>query len=80
MQKVNTHEAKTKLSWILFKVEKDGKTFRICRNGVPVADLVPIQKEKKKKRRLRKHPLLSKIKILYDPTEPLPPEDWGDLI
>jgi len=78
MQRVNTHEAKTKLSQIL--LEKKGKTFRICRNGVPVADLVPIQEEKHTKSRLRKHPVLSKGKILGDITSPLPPEDWGSLI
>ena len=59
MENVNIHEAKTKLSSLLLKVEQNGETFLICRNGKPVAELVP----HKKSSRLAYHPNLSKIKI-----------------
>ena len=75
MQNVNIHEAKTKLSAILLDVEQKGETYLICRNGKPVAKLVP----HKKKDRLTYHPALSKIKIKYDPTEELSTEEWGEI-
>ncbi len=74
MQSVNVHEAKTNLSSLLAEIEK-GKSFLICRNGKVVADLVP----HKKKKRIKAHPLLSKIKINYDPTEVLTEDEWGEV-
>ena len=69
MQKLNIHEAKTKLSAVLLEVEQKGESFLICRNGRPVAELVP----HKKQSRLSYHPALSRIEINYDPTEDLFP-------
>ncbi|OGV76468.1 MAG: hypothetical protein A3K19_32220 [Lentisphaerae bacterium RIFOXYB12_FULL_65_16] len=40
MQAVNMFEAKNKLSGLVAKVEQDGESFLICRNGKPVAELV----------------------------------------
>lgn len=74
MQSVNVHEAKTNLSSLLAEIEK-GKSFLICRNGKVVADLVP----HKKRKRTKVHPLLSRIKINYDPTEVLTEDEWGEL-
>ncbi|MEI6421352.1 MAG: type II toxin-antitoxin system Phd/YefM family antitoxin [Lentisphaerota bacterium] len=74
MRSVNVHEAKTNLSSLLAEIEK-GKSFLICRNGKVVADLVP----HKKRKRTKVHPLLSKIKINYDPTEVLTEDEWGEL-
>ena len=74
MKALNVHEAKTNLSSLLSEIEK-GNSFLICRNGVPVADLVP----HKKKNRTKPHPKLGKIRIRYDPTEVLAPEEWGDV-
>ena len=74
MQSVNVHEAKTNLSSLLVEIEK-GKSFLICRNGKVVADLVP----HKRKRRTKAHPLLSRIKIKYDPTEALTDDEWGEI-
>ncbi len=71
---MNVHEAKTQLSRILEDVEK-GECYVICRNGRPVADLVV----HKTRRRTTPHPELSKVKILCDPTEPLSPDEWGEL-
>ncbi len=38
---VNTHEAKTTLSTLLAAVKEKGENVIICRNGKPVARLVP---------------------------------------
>jgi len=72
MKALNVHETKTKLSSILAQVENNGEKFTICRNGKPIADLVPHQT----KSRLVPDPLLSKVKVKYDLTEPLTAEDW----
>jgi prevent-host-death family protein len=72
MKTVNVHEAKTNFSSLLATVEDSSESFIICRNGEPVADLVP----HKKVNRLKPHPVLSKIKINYDPTEPLSESEW----
>jgi len=73
---VNVHEAKTNLSSLLLQMEKSGEPVLICRNGKPVADLVP---HRPVKRNMKPHPVMSKIKINYDPTEPLTPEELGPL-
>ncbi len=71
---VNVHEAKTTLSALIAEVEKTGKTVFICRNGKPVADLMPHRRTD----RLRPHPVMSAIKIHYDPTEALAPDEWPE--
>ena len=72
MKTVNVHDAKTNFSKLLAQVEEDGNPVVICRNGKPIADLVP----HKRKSRVTPHPTLTKIKINYDPTEPLTEEEW----
>jgi prevent-host-death family protein len=72
MKSVNVHQAKTNLSRLLAAVEKKKERVVICRNGKPVADLIPHKRE----RDLTPHPILSKIEILYDPTEPATEEEW----
>ena len=72
MKMVNVHEAKTNFSGLLAKLEVDSETIVICRNGEPVADLVP----HKRVNRVKTHPVLSKIKIGYDPAEPLTSDEW----
>ena len=74
MRVLNVHEAKTKLSSVLVEVEKTGARFLICRNGEPIAELVP----HKKKDRTKLHPVMHKIKVNYDPTEALTDEEWGE--
>jgi len=74
MKVVNVHEAKTKLSALLAEVEKKGERISICRNGKPVADLVPHRRPD----RLRPHPIMGAIKIKYDPTEPLKDDEWPE--
>ena len=74
MKSVNIHEAKTKLSALLAEVEKTGEKVLICRHGKPVADLVP----HRKRSRLEPHPVMSKIRINYDPIEPLAEDEWPE--
>ncbi len=74
MKTVNIHEAKTNFSSLLARLEADSETIVICRNGEPVADLVP----HKRVNRTKTHPALSKIKINYDPTEPAGDDEWPE--
>jgi len=74
MKTVNVHEAKTNLSGLLAKLERDSESIVICRNGVPVADLVPHRRTN----RIKTHPALSKIKIGYDPVETLSADEWPE--
>jgi prevent-host-death family protein len=78
MLQVNTHEAKTKLSELLMKVETGQEQVTICRNGVPIAKLVPVHPLKDP---LIQHPELQKgAHILANPIEPLSTEDWPESI
>ena len=74
MKTVNVHEAKTTLSALLSEVEKKGEPIFICRNGKPVADLVPHERPN----RLTRHPVMSAVKINYNPTEPLSDDEWPE--
>ena len=75
MISVNTHEAKTRLSELLSKVESNNETVVICRNGSPVAELLPW---KKVKNPLRTSPKLKKVKFKEDPSLPLSEEEWPE--
>ena len=72
---VNIHDAKTRLSAILAEVEKKGKTFVICRNGKPLAELGP----RRHTGRLKMHTILRRIHIAYDPVEDLSEDEWGEI-
>ena len=72
MKTVNVHEAKTNFSSLLATVEDSSESFVICRNGEPVADLVPHRRAS----RIKPHPTLSRIKIKYDPIEPASETEW----
>lgn len=74
MKSLNVHEAKTKLSAVLAEVESQGEVFLICRNGKPIAELGPHRPPD----RLAPHPLMSRIRIGYDPLEPLDEQDWPE--
>lgn len=71
MTKVNVHEAKTRLSEILQRVQ-GGEEFLICRNGKPVADLVP----HRMRSRIKKDPFLSRIAVKGDLTKPISEGAW----
>lgn len=74
MVHINIHEAKTTLSRIIKAVEERGEHVRLCRNGKPVAEIVPLSKVT--------HPLKQdkrlKVRINTDPVKPLDPEDWPE--
>lgn len=72
MKTLNIHETKTKLSSILSEIENKGEKYIICRNGKPIADIVP----HKKKSRLKPDSFLSQVKINCDLTKPLTEDDW----
>ncbi|HBF11905.1 MAG TPA: type II toxin-antitoxin system prevent-host-death family antitoxin [Deltaproteobacteria bacterium] len=76
MISVNTHEAKTRLSELLAKVEKGKNRVQICRHGVPVAELVPIRAAVDP---LQQHFELQKgAQILGDPLQPVSEENWPE--
>ena len=74
MKTVNVHEAKTKLSALLAEVEETGAEIVICRNGEPVAELVPYRKRD----RLVPHPVMGNFQINYDVTEPASDDEWPE--
>jgi antitoxin (DNA-binding transcriptional repressor) of toxin-antitoxin stability system len=53
-------------------MEETGEKVLICRHGKPIADLMPHQK----RNRLEPHPQMGKIRINYDPIEPLSEDEW----
>jgi prevent-host-death family protein len=73
MISVNTHEAKTRLSELLAKVEAGKETIVICKNGIPVAELLPW---KKNKNPLNQNPVLKKVKFYENPLLPLSDDEW----
>ena len=75
MLSVNTHEAKTRLSELLAKVETERETVIICRNGKPVAELIPWQRAVDP---LMQDPELKKVVFHEDPSLPLDQSEWPD--
>lgn len=73
--KVNMHQAKTSLSQLVQAVEERGETVVVCRNGRPVARLVPHTGESLD--HFRRDPRLGGV-LLEDPSAPLPPEAWPE--
>lgn len=71
---MNVHEAKTRLSEVLADIERSGEVYLICRNGKPIAELSP----HRKRSRLEPHPVMKRIRLRYDPTEPLQPDEWQE--
>ena len=71
---VNTHEAKTRLSFLLAQIEEHHEIIRVCRHGKPIADIVPIKKSTVDP--LQKHAILQGVKIHYDPVSPLTEDEW----
>ena len=73
MSTVTEKEAKAQLPKLLAQIEKSGQPIVICRDGKPVADLVP---HRVVKRNLKPDPILSTIVIKCDLTEPLSEKAW----
>lgn len=72
MKTVNVHEAKTGFSGLLAQIEERGERIVICRNGKPVADLIPHQRPVS----MAPDKKLGAIKLLYDPVEPASDDEW----
>lgn len=72
MKSVNVHDAKTNFSALLAEIEQHGERIIICRNGEPVADLVP----HRRKVSMAPDRKLGAFTIGYDPTEELSDEEW----
>ena len=73
MISVNTHEAKTRLSELLLKVEQKHETIVICRNGKPVAELSPMKQGRDP---LKQNAKLKGIIFRENPARPLQDSDW----
>lgn len=69
---VNTHEAKTNFSQLMHTVEEKHETVVLCRNGHPIAEILPLSRKKKKGLPSADESL--SLHINYDPTEPLDDE------
>lgn len=74
MKTVEIPEATTHFPTLLKEVSETGETIVICNNGKPVADLTP----HKRSDRLSTHPALSKIRLHYNPSEPLSEDEWPE--
>jgi len=74
MKTLNITEADSNFFPALAEIEEQGEIFIICRNGEPIADLVPHGR----KSRRYPHPIMSAIRINYDPTETLDQDEWPD--
>lgn len=73
VQRINVYQAKATLSELLAKVERTGDRIVLCRNGKPIADLVP---HKKDSISLKPPHELRGAKFKSDPTEGVSLEDW----
>ncbi len=74
MKTLSIHDVETQISSVLLEIEEKGERFVICRNGEPIADITP----HRRKSRLMPHPVISQMKINYDPTEPLNQDEWPE--
>lgn len=74
MKIVTLDEAQTHLPTLLEAIEATGEPVLLCREGTPVADLVP---HRSRSRRVP-HPVMQPIRLDYDPTEPLAPDEWPE--
>ncbi len=75
MVRVNTHEAKTRLSELLAAVEDRDEQVLICRNGKPVAELRRVRATTDP---FKTDPKLAAVKFYEDPVAPLTTDDWPD--
>lgn len=75
MKKVNLYEAKTHLSKLVASVEESGESIVLCRNGRPVADVVP---HKEVRGNFTVPDSLKGAKFLGDPCAPLEESEWPE--
>lgn len=75
MKTVSTYEAKAHLSRLISEVQRTGKPVTICRNNLPVVDLVPHRAANDP---LEQAPHLRGARFHGDPCGPLSVEDWPE--
>lgn len=73
MIKINTAEAKTRLSYYLERVE-EGETVVVCRRNIPVAEIRPLPKRPAEQRRVGIDRGMSVPESFFEPL----PEDLLD--
>jgi len=78
MTTINLYQAKTQLSRLVAAVEKQGGRIVLCRNGSPVADLVP--NVPAASNHFEPDPLLAGARFLGDPTAPFDIADWPEAL
>jgi antitoxin (DNA-binding transcriptional repressor) of toxin-antitoxin stability system len=74
MKIVTIDEAQTQLPALVAAVTATGEPVLIYHEGKPIADLVP----HRMRSRLVPHPVMQRIRIDYDPTEPLTADEWPE--
>jgi prevent-host-death family protein len=73
----NIYEAKSQLSKLIAQVEETGEPYVICRNGKPVADLVPHRQVRDP---LTPDPELRGARFTGDPVAGLSEQDWPEVL
>lgn len=74
MKIVTIAEAQTQLPALLDAVEATGEPVLICRQGTPVADIVPHRPWSRR----APHPVMQQIRLDSDPTAPLTLDEWPE--
>ncbi len=77
MKSVNLYEAKTHLSKLVAEIELGGELVVLCRNGKPVADIVP---HRISGVAVEPDPDLAGAQYFGDPCAPLDPSDWPEAL
>jgi len=77
MKTINLYEAKTHLSKLIAEIEAEGERVILCRNGVPVADLVRHQPSAAD---VEPDPELAGARYVSDPCAPLDESDWPEAL
>lgn len=77
MKMVNLYEAKTHLSKFAAEIEAGGERIVLCRNGIPVADIVA---HEKKTTVTEPTAELAGARFLGDPCAPLDESDWPETL
>lgn len=72
------YETKAHFSELVAEVERTGTVIVISRHGIPVADLVPHRVAARNP--LKPDPALGGAAYKGDPTAPLDPADWPELL
>ena len=76
MKSVSIDQGGVDLPALLAEIERNSETIVFFRDGKPIAHLLPHKAARKN--RLKPHPELSRIKLHYDPTDPLDETDWPE--